>query len=241
MYNFWVRCSTALNSVVWSGVFLHHVEIEHVDHSPGEYFQLICTNLLSFCVSQVEITNFHRLITSRKELGQYEVLAGTIIASLRNIKTLHLEIDANSRAFRIFDVLASCSRDILDLSGSILPRTKPANVLWPHLQDCTLLVGDFGTLGFDLLELEGTEYLFARYLTACEGLLSLAPRASSLHTRSLNGVKGPIGSLENITQLHLQSGEFMSISTLEQAFRSIRSLQVFSFTWTYEHMDFFAE
>lgn len=50
-----------------------------------------------------------------------------------------------------------------------------------------------------------------------------------------------MGSLENITQLHLQSGDFRSIHTLERAFRCIRSLQVFSLTWTYDQLAAFDE
>lgn len=182
-------------------IFLQHVELKDDDRSPEQYTQLIRTSLFSLCVSQVVMTNIQYWLARRKELGQYEVLAGTIIASLRNIETLHLEIDEDSRAFHFFGGLASCIRN----SFGLIPVYKPASVLWPHLKDCTFLVGDLGTpVGLGPLERDRGADFYTRCLSACEMFLSLAPRASSLHTRSFMGIfQGPDGFMENITQLHL--------------------------------------
>ncbi|ROW06487.1 hypothetical protein VMCG_04262 [Cytospora schulzeri] len=228
MYNFMVTIQDRpeLGRLV-KAVFLEHVDLGGEDHDADQYNQLVEASIVSLGMWPTENAYAQRMDLVRK-MSHYEGLGQAIIAHLRNIEKLHYELDIGS-ALVIFDSLAWAGR-----AFSILH--KPANVLWPHLQD----LGEPGTSEqLEFLERDVANSSFAISLEACDGLLSLAPRVSKLHLRSFMGSCGVVTVLENLTQLHLQSADLESAESLDRILRSIRSLEVFSFTWTHDQLTAF--
>ncbi|KUI73720.1 hypothetical protein VM1G_09440 [Cytospora mali] len=226
MYNFLttIRDRPELGKLV-KGVVLEHVTLGDADHDVEMYIRLVLERLKALG-AQPKSWNILRTIAKRKEIGQYEVLAQVILVNLKNIETLRLEMRMEPPSLDLFNRLANFSR------GS-MPVMKPATVLWPHLQDCTLLASQMRLPAqYDVLESATYQLWSRRSLTACKGFFSLAPRLSSLHTRSMRYFTTNMTGLENITRLHLQLADFQNGAYVEELLSSIRSLEEFSFTWT---------
>ncbi|KUI59412.1 hypothetical protein VP1G_06649 [Cytospora mali] len=226
MYNFMVTIADRpeLGKLV-KGVVIEHVTLDDENHNLDMYISLVLERLKALG-AQRKSWNILRAIAKRKGLGQYEALAQVILAHLRNIETLRLEMHMESPSLDLFNKLANVSRDSI-------PVMKPATVLWPHLQDCTLLASHMSLPPqSDVLDGDIYQLWSGSSLTAYKGFFSLAPRLSSLHTRSMNYFTINMTGLENITRLHLQLADFQNGAYLEEMVSSIYSLEEFSFTWT---------
>lgn len=211
-------------------VFLEHVDVNDDSYDSDHYYGLICESLGSLGMGYMDIVRAWRMVLSRDNNGQYKILAQTLIAHLKNIDTLHLEFSMGPLAFYVFNCLALIGKRRL-----LKYQHKPAEGLWPHLQACTLLVGG-APEEIDFFERDVASYYPSTTLGSCKGLLSLAPHISSLHLRSFIGTSYDATFLKNLTQLHLQCGDFRGAESLHQALRSICNLQVFSFEWAYNEM-----
>lgn len=209
MYNFLctIRDRPDLGRLV-KAVFLDISDLADETHTNEQYSQLVQERILSLGL----FGRFaHRMVERRTGRRKYETLAQVIMAHLSGIETLHLETpQAATDNFGVLDDLAATR-------GQRVPPQRPANVLWPQLKQCALFVPPK----------DGRPWI----LETCKGLVSLAPRLSSFHTRELLCLQRDHAFLENITQLHSKCSHNLSTDSLRRALRSIRSLEVFSLIW----------
>lgn len=210
-------------------VFLEHVDLYEDFDDADAYVELVRKRLRMLGVQDKDFHEAWRKVFSRNSVGHYKLMAQVTIAQLRNIETLRLEVTTGPLALYAFNCLAVINRNRTIFASQ--SQDEPPVVLWPHLHDCTLLVSSH--IETDFFHRDVASAHPSNDLDAYRGLLSLAPQASSLHLRSFVGTPSGLSLSANITQLHLQSGDFRSASCLADALRGVRALRVFSFAWAH--------